>query len=306
MKKLILIDGNAIVHRAFHALPPLKTDEGVLVNAAYGFSSMLLNLLNDKKPDYIAVSFDLAKKTFRHEEYKEYKATRKKAPDGLYEQFPIVKEIVRTFNIPIYEIEGFEADDVLGTLSYQADQKGDIETYIFTGDMDTLQLVSDRTFILAPSKGISEPVVYDEQKVRAKYGLSPSQIIDMKGLQGDNSDNIKGVQGIGPKTAKDLLQKYKNLEGIYEHLDEIKGAAKSKLENDKESAFFSRYLATIVRDVPLKLDLEKCKTHEYDEDKLMGLFLKLGFKRLLIKLGKFNSHSEVKKREDDPAQQSLF
>ncbi|MFH1534237.1 MAG: 5'-3' exonuclease H3TH domain-containing protein [Nitrospirota bacterium] len=306
MKKIILIDGNAVIHRAFHALPPFKTSQGEQVNAVYGFSSILLNLLNYEKPEYIAVSFDLKGPTFRHEEYKEYKATRKKAPDELYSQIPRIKDIVRAFEIPIYEIEGFEADDVLGTLAKQIEKKEDIKTYIFTGDMDTLQLVTEKTMVLSPARGIKEPIIYDVQKVLSKYGLKPSQVPDMKGLQGDSSDNIKGVAGVGAKTAKTLLQKYGNLENIYDHLDEITGKVHDNLKNDKENAFFSRKLATIVTDVPIELDIEECRTHEYDKEKILTLFGELEFKTLMGRLTKFNNHSKEKKIQEDNTQQSLF
>ncbi|MFH1218217.1 MAG: 5'-3' exonuclease H3TH domain-containing protein [Candidatus Peregrinibacteria bacterium] len=306
MNKLILIDGNAIIHRAFHALPPFKSPEGELVNAVYGFASMLLNILNNEKPNYIAVSFDLAKKTFRHEEYKEYKATRKKAPDELYSQIPRIKELTRAFEIPIHEIEGFEADDVLGTLAKQAEEIPELKTYIFTGDMDTLQLVTQKTSVMAPQNGFKEPIIYDIQKVLGKYGINPKQVPDMKGLMGDSSDNIKGVQGVGPKTAIALLQKYGDLENIYSHIDEVEGKAKGNLERDKENAFFSRRLATIITDVPIKLNLENCKPHEYDQTKVQALFEKLGFKSLLVRLGKFQTRSENQKNIEHPPQQSLF
>ncbi len=307
MKKIILIDGNAVIHRAFHALPPFKTSKGELVNAVYGFSSILLNLLNYNTPDYIAVSFDMKGPTFRHKEYKEYKATRKKAPDELYGQIPRIRSVVEAFEIPIYEIEGFEADDVLGTLAKQIEQEeDDLKTYIFTGDMDTLQLVTEKTFVLSPARGIKEPIVYDVQKVLGKYGLKPSQVPDMKGLQGDSSDNIKGVAGVGAKTTKTLLQKYGNLENIYDHLDEITGRVHENLKNNKENAFFSRRLATIVTDVPIKLNLEECRTHEYDKEKILTLFGELGFKALMSRLSKFNNHSQEKKIEENETQQSLF
>jgi len=306
MQKLILIDGNAVIHRAFHALPPFKTSKGEQVNAVYGFTSILLNLLNIEKPDYIAVSFDLKGPTFRHEEYEQYKATRKKAPDELYSQIPRVKEIVKSFEIPIYEIQGFEADDVLGTLANQSEKAPDLRTYIFTGDMDTLQLVNEKVKVLAPARGIKEPIVYDVQKVLGKYGIKPSQIPDMKGLQGDSSDNIKGVAGVGAKTAKTLLQKYGNLENIYKHLDEITGRVHENLKNDKQNAFFSRKLATIVLDVPIKLDLSDCRTHEYDKEKVLTLFSELEFKALTSRLNKFNTHSQEKKKTEESSQQSLF
>lgn len=306
MKKIILIDGNAVIHRAFHALPPFKTSKGELVNAVYGFSSILLNLLIHNTPDYIAVSFDMKGPTFRHEEYKEYKATRKKAPDELYGQIPRIRSVVEAFDIPIYEIEGFEADDVLGTLAKQIEEEDDMKTYIFTGDMDTLQLVTEKTYVLSPARGIKEPIVYDIQKVLGKYGLEPRQVPDMKGLQGDSSDNIKGVAGVGAKTTKTLLQKYGTLENIYDHLDEITGKVHENLKNDKENAFFSRKMATIVTDVPIKLDLKGCKTHEYDNEKILALFGELEFKGLMSRLSKFNKHSNDKKIEENETQQSLF
>lgn len=286
MEKLILIDGNAILHRAFHAIPPFKTSKGELVNAVYGFASMLLNILLREKPDYIAVSFDRAKKTFRHEKYEAYKATRVKAPQELYDQLPKIKDLVTAFCIPIYEIDGYEADDVLGTLAKQAEKEG-MKTYIVTGDMDTLQLVTGNTNILAPFKGFKETIKYDYQKVMAKCGLEPSQIADLKGLMGDSSDNIKGVYGIGEKTAVSLLQKYKDIESIYAHIDEIEGATHEKLAKGKDDAFFSRDLARIVTDVPLSLNLSECRTHNFDSLKISNMFKDLEFKSLLPRLDEF-------------------
>lgn len=300
LQKLILIDGNALIHRAFHALPPFKTSTGELVNAVYGFASVLLNLLNKEKPDYIAVAFDMKAKTFRHEEYKDYKATRVKAPQELYDQIPRIKDLVKAFEIPIFEMEGFEADDILGTLAKQADQKN-LYTYIVTGDLDTLQLVSEKTKIMTLAAKFSQPVIYDTAKVLGRYGLSPSQITDMKGLQGDNSDNIKGVSGIGPKTTKTLLQKYGNIENIYQHLDEIGGNVHDKLQQDKESAFLSKHLATIVTDMPINLDLSVCKTHEYNEEKLRGIFQSLEFKSLLKRLDDFHKNSLEKRQTESQA-----
>lgn len=306
MEKLILIDGNAIIHRAYHAIPPFRTSQGELVNAIYGFASILLNILNNETPDYIAVSFDLAAKTFRHLEYKEYKATRVKAPDDLYTQIPRIKELVRAFKIPIYEIEGYEADDVLGTLSKQAEKTENLKTYIFTGDKDTLQLVTEKVNVMMPAQGLKDPIIYDIPKVLGKYGISPTQIADMKGLQGDPSDNIKGVLGIGPKTARDLLQKYGNIENIYKHLEEIPGKVHENLKNDKENAILSHRLATIITNIPMELNLNDCKTHEYDIEKLKNIFEKLEFKTLMARLDRFNTHSEKKKNSENSMQQSLF
>jgi DNA polymerase I len=286
MKKLFLIDGNAIIHRAFHAIPKHFSDtEGAPTNAVYGFTSMLLNIINGQNPEYLAVSFDRPAKTFRHKEFAEYKATRTKAPDELYAQIPRIKEVVEAFNIPIHEIDGFEADDVLGTLSVQAtNHKEDLETYIVTGDMDTLQLVNDKVRVFAPQSGFKAAKIYTPDQVVEKHGLNPDQIIDFKALKGDSSDNIPGVPGIGDKGATTLLQKYKTLDTIYENLDEITGSIHDKLAQNKELAYKSQYLATIVLDVPVTLKLEDCGTLDFDEEKIAELFEFLRFRSLLIKL----------------------
>lgn len=306
MQKLILIDGNAIMHRAYHAIPPFKTSKGELVNAVYGFASMLLNILNNEKPDYIAVSFDTKAKTFRHEEYVEYKATRVKAPDEFYEQIPKIKELVKTFEIPIYEMDGFEADDVLGTLARQADEHGNLITYIVTGDRDTLQLVTDKIFVLSPIHGFNQYEIFNPQKVFEKYELNQGQIADMKGLQGDNSDNIKGVNGIGPKTAKNLLRKYRTIENIYEHVEEIPENIRKKLEAGKEDAFFSKKMATIIKNVPIELNLESCKTQTYDKKIIENLFNELEFKSLLGRLNNVDRYYSQQKQKESNSQQSLF
>lgn len=289
LKKLVVIDGNAIIHRSFHALPPLSTKKGELVNAVYGFASTLLSVIERFQPDYILATFDLAAPTFRHEEYKEYKATRVKAPDELYAQIERVKELVRAFNIPIYEKAGFEADDVIGTISHNIKQetynKGEnIETIIVTGDLDTLQLVDESTKVFALRRGITDTVLYDGAAVMERFGLRPDQMIDYKGLRGDASDNIPGVKGIGEKTATTLLQTYGTLEKVYENIAEIKGAVKDKLEKDKAQAFKSKWLATIVLDAPVKLELEKAVTHEFDRPTIVKLFQELNFFSLIKRL----------------------
>jgi DNA polymerase-1 len=298
-KKLVLIDGNALIHRAFHALPPLTTKKGELVNAVYGFSSVLLKVINDLQPDYILASFDLAGPTFRHKEFEEYKATRVKAPDELYAQIGRVKEVVKAFNIPIFEKDGYEADDVIGTLVFQSENHGElIENIIVTGDLDTLQLVSPKTKVYALRKGMGDTVIYDEEAVQKRYGLSPSQVIDYKGLRGDQSDNIPGVKGVGEKTAAELLQKYQTLENVYAHLGEIKGSLKEKLERDKMQAFMSKKLASIVKNVPLQLDFSRAITHEFDRKKLVDLFQELNFFSLIKRIpGTGNSLSADSSRE---------
>src|SRR4030042_5523434 len=233
-KKLVLIDSNALIHRAYHALPPLTTKKGELVNAVYGFTSVLLNVLNRFKPDFIVATFDLKEPTFRHKEFKDYKATRVKAPDDLYEQIPRVKEIFEAFNIPVVEKEGYEADDLIATFARKTEKlHPDVEVIVVTGDLDTLQLVGERIKVFALRKGMSDSVLYDKKAIFERYGLKPEQIIDYKGLRGDPSDNLPGVRGVGEKTATELLKKYKTVEEIFKKLPEIKEGIRKKLEKDK-------------------------------------------------------------------------
>ncbi|TSD01005.1 MAG: DNA polymerase I [Parcubacteria group bacterium Athens0714_25] len=290
-KKLILIDGNAIIHRAYHALPPLTTKKGEMVNAVYGFASTLLSVIEKFKPDYIAASFDLAAPTFRHKQYEQYKATRVKGPDELYAQIPHVKEVVRAFNIPIYEMEGFEADDIIGTIAKRESivknkelSKNDVETIIVTGDLDALQLVDERTKVYTMRKGLSDSVLYDEAAVRARYGISPDQLKDFKGLRGDASDNIPGVKGIGEKGAVKLIQEYDSLENIYQNAEKIKGTVGEKLKKDKAQAILSKYLGTIKIDVALDFDLEKCKTADFERGKIVKIFQELNFFSLIKRI----------------------
>ncbi|MBU0732157.1 DNA polymerase I [Patescibacteria group bacterium] len=296
-KKFIVIDGNALIHRAFHALPPLKTKDGELVNAVYGFVTILFRVIKDLKPEYAAVTFDVGKDTFRHKKYKEYKATREKTPQELYDQIPKTKEIVKAFNIPMYENPDYEADDLIGTICKKFDTP-DIDTYVVTGDMDALQLVDKNTFVYTMKRSVSDTVIYDIKGVEERYGgLGPDQMIDYKALRGDPSDNIPGVKGIGDKGAINLLNEYKDLDGIYKNIDKIKGAMHDKLEKDKDNAYFSKDLATIVRDVPLEITLKETELGEYDREKLIELFQEFQFKSLL---------SQIEKVPAMQAQQSLF
>lgn len=297
-KKLILIDGNAIIHRAYHALPPFTTKKGELVNAVYGFASTLLSVIAEFSPDYVVASFDLAGKTFRHEKFEEYKATRVKGDDELYAQIPRVKEVVKAFNIPIYEMAGYEADDVIGTIATQIkkfDEK--IETIIVTGDMDTLQLVNDSTSVYTMRRGLSDSLMYDDAKVFSRYGLNPDQIIDYKALRGDPSDNIPGVKGIGEKTAVTLLQKYQTLDGVYENIEEIKGAVKDKLVRDKAQAYLSKDLATIALDAPVTLELEKSVLKDFDRETIVKLFSELNFFSLIKRLPGSNEQTTSSEKE---------
>ncbi|HDQ73763.1 MAG TPA: DNA polymerase I [Chloroflexi bacterium] len=283
-KKLVLIDGHALAYRAFHALPEdLKTSAGELTNAVYGFTSMLLNVLQEEHPTHVAVTFDKGP-TFRHEMYDEYKAHRAKMPDELRAQMDRVREVVKTLDIPIYEQEGYEADDLLGTLARQAGEQG-AETLIVTGDMDLLQLVDEHTRVLTSRWRFSDTVIYDVDGVKDRYdGLTPEQLVDYKALMGDKSDNIPGVRGVGEKTATKLLKKYETLDNIYEHLDEVTGRFRNKLAEGKEQAFLSRRLATIVRDVPVEIDLDACRVRTYDQGAVLNLFQELEFRSLIDRL----------------------
>lgn len=292
-KKIILLDGNAILHRAYHGLPPLTTKDGATVHAVYGFALTLLSVLEKFKPEYVVATFDLPGDTFRDELYKDYKAGREAAPDDLYAQIPIIKTMVSAFGIPIYEVPGFEADDCVGTLSVQAKKKG-FDVVIVTGDTDTLQLVDEKVKVFTMRKSIKDTVLYGTEEVIARYGFKPSQLIEYKGLAGDSSDNIPGVKGIGAKTATALIQKYKNLEGVYKNLDDTKGKMRENLENEKEVAFLSRDLGTIRLDVPITLDIEAAKIDDYDEEKAESFLRHYEFYSLLKRLPK-----QVAQREQD-------
>jgi DNA polymerase-1 len=302
MKKLVLIDGNAIFHRAYHSLPPFATASGEVTNAIYGFLRMLFDLYKREKPEYLGIAWDRKAPTFRHIEFKEYKATRQAAPEDLYPQLPRLKEVLTTFHIPMVEMDGYEADDILGTLATKAESEEGIETIIVTGDKDAFQLVDDRTWVMIPIKGISEVKMYNAAAVKEKMGVTPEQIVDYKALCGDASDNIPGVPGIGPVAAIDLLKNYNELNNIYSHLEEIPGARKKKLEEGKESAYMSQKIATIMKDAPIDFNLDHYKTHRIDYEKAKKLFTELEFHSLLKKLEDLEKLLEIPKAE----QASLF
>ena len=300
MKKLVLVDGHAVFHRAYHALPPLTTSKGELVNAVFGFTSMLLRAIADIKPDYIAVAFDTAEPTFRHQEYTAYKAQRVAAPEELHEQLPRVKEVVETLNIPIFELAGYEADDIIGTLVRQGTENSKqparnasrseagggtaLEIVVVTGDRDTLQFVGPNVKIYTPGKSFSDAVYYDEKIVKERYGLDPKKLVDVKALAGDPSDNIPGVRGVGGVGATKLIQEFGSVEEVYKHLDKIPEKNRKLLEADAEAAVLSKKLATIDCDVPIKLELSKCVLSDYDKDAALRLFEELEFKSLISKL----------------------
>ena len=233
-QKLVIIDGHALIHRAYHAIPPLTTKNGEIVNAAYGFSVILLKVIKDLSPDFIVVAMDLPDKTFRHHEYQDYKANRPKAPADLISQFGLVREVIEAFDIPIFEEPGYEADDLIGSLAKKARQDEALETYIVTGDLDELQLVDETTKVYTMKRGFTDTVIYDRAMINERYGLKPEQFVDFKALKGDPSDNIPGVAGIGEKTAVNLIQEYETLDQIYINLDKIKPTISKKLEENKE------------------------------------------------------------------------
>lgn len=283
---LLLIDGHALVHRAFHALPGLATKEGRPTGAVYGFTSMVLKTLDEFKPSHCAVAFDSSAPTFRHDQFEEYKAHRPKAPEELVSQFALVHGIVDAFNLPAFEVEGYEADDILGALARRASGEG-IATVIVTGDTDMLQLAAPTIHILLPKprRPFSDTQLYDEQAVRERYGLAPAQIADLKGLVGDASDNILGVPGIGQKTAVKLLQEFGTIEGIYERIEEVNPPKlRETLRANEDAARQSKDLATIVTDLPMELDMTACQVREIDRDRVVEWFRNLEFFTLLDRL----------------------
>ena len=279
MEKLVLIDGNSLINRAFYATPLLSTKGGVYTNAVYGFINMFLKILGEVKPSYVTVAFDVHAPTFRHEMYGDYKGTRKPMPEELRPQIPLLKEILSLMKVNIVEKAGIEADDVIGTIAKHTD----VETYIYTGDKDSFQLVDEQTRVCFTKRGITDLEVYAFDNFTEKTDLIPSQIIDLKSLMGDSSDNIPGVKGVGEKTAKSLLSTYKTLEGVYQNIDEIKGSLKDKLIENKETAFLSKTLATINVDCDIDVDLQKMKIHTPFSQDLRKKFIELELKNLYSK-----------------------
>lgn len=300
-EKLLILDGNSLMNRAFYALPPLTNSEGLHTNGIYGFITMLLKMKEEIEPDYIVSTFDRSAPTFRHNEYKEYKAGRKKMPPELAEQFPVVKELLELLSINIFEIDGFEADDLIGTLATFAADK-EIEVYIVTGDKDALQLASENINVIITKKGMTEKEVYDKNRMFEEYGVTPTQFIDVKGLMGDSSDNIPGVPGVGEKTAFKLIKEYGSIENVLQNIDNISGKKiKENLLQYSEQAIFSKKLATIKTDVPIEMDLDSIKSKDnYDAEGVRRLFTKLQFKSLIDKMlvGE-NSNQDVYADEDE-------
>ena len=279
MSRLVLIDGHAILHRAYHALPPLTNKEGTQTNAVYGFVTMLLRVLDDLKPTHLAVAFDLPEPTFRQKEYTAYQAKRPEMESNLADQIPLLHELLDALEIPHFAVAGYEADDVIGTLAKQSKE----ETVIVSGDRDLLQLIDDKIKVCVPVKGLAETKIYDEKAVENEFGVEPGQWVDVKALKGDASDNYSGVKGVGPKTAQDLIANYGSLENVYKNLDEISPKVAKKLAEGIEDAGLAQKLAKIVTDVPVHLDLEKAL--------ISGINWNLGIKYMREKLG-FKSIAE--------------
>jgi DNA polymerase-1 len=296
--KLVIVDGNAILHRAFHALPPLTTKGGEPINAVYGLVSMLLRVITDIKPTHITVTFDEKEKTFRQIELPTYQAQRPKMMDELSSQFAKAREFLKAANIPVYSKPGYEADDVIGTIATKAKE----DVVIVTGDRDQLQLIDDKKSIklYMPVAGLINAKLYGEAETVERMGVPPTQIADLKALTGDASDNYFGVPGIGPKTAITLLTKYKTVKGIYKHLDELPDRVKEKLVKGKKSADQSYMLATIVRDVPIDLDFPAMEKWSIAGPKVLELFEEFGFKTLTKRI------QDVDKKIEEEKQGALF
>lgn len=294
-KCLIIIDSNSIIHRAFHALPPLATKKGELVNAVYGFLLVFFKAIREFGPDFAAAAFDLPLPTFRHKKFKEYKIKRPPTPEGILFQLPKIKEVLKCFNVPVFEKEGFEADDIIGTIAKLVQKSGissGVETIILSGDLDVLQLVDSQTKVYALRKGVKDIVLYDETLVKEKYqGICPEQIIEFKALRGDPSDNIPGVKGVGEKTAIELIKKFGSIENLYLQLERkteetksISARLKEVLLQEKEQAFLSRELSEIKRNVDIDFDLEICRWRKYEQKKVTQILEDFEFHSLVARL----------------------
>ena len=288
MKKIILIDANALIHRAFHALPPLKNPAGVVTNAVYGFSSTLLKMLKDLEPDYVIAAYDLPGPTFRHEAYEKYKIHRTKAPDELYSQIPYTKKVLESFGIPSYEVKSYEADDIIGSLTEKFKNEKDLKIIIVTGDLDTLQLVDGKKVVVYTMKrGLSDTLIYDEDMVKDRYGLKPNQLTDYRGLKGDPSDNIPGVPGIGDKTASELLKEHGSIENLYKKAKsgKVKESLSKKLLENEEQAMLSKELSIMVKNLKIEVDLKKAEWKKgFNRKEVENIFRELNFTSLIPRI----------------------
>ena len=280
---LIIIDGNSIINRAFYALPDMSNSEGLKTNAIFGFVRMMFKIIEDYQPTHMSVAFDKKAPTFRHKQYADYKAGRKKMPDELAQQLQPLKDLLDKFNINRLELEGYEADDLIGTVA-RLGEENDFKVYIVTGDKDAIQLASHKTTTLITKKGVGEVEEYDYDSVLERYEMTPTQFIDLKGLMGDKSDNIPGVPGVGEKTGIKLLKQYSTIENLIEHTDELKGSIKKKIEENKDLALMSKELATIITNVPIEVKLEDLEYGDYNKDDVVEKFKEFGFASLITKL----------------------
>jgi DNA polymerase I len=298
MERLMLLDGYGLVYRGYFALPPLTTSRGELVNGVFGFASIVLRGLQDLQPDYLAVSFDLPGPTFRHEQYAEYKATRTRMPDDLRDQFPKVREVVKALRIPVYEMPGFEADDVIGTITKKLESNENLETTIVTVDLDMLQLVTPRTRLMTTRSGVENTVMYDVARIDERFGLRPDQMIDYKALKGDPTDNIPGVPGVGEKTAAKLIREFGSLDEMFSRINEVTPEKlRDKLREHFDQIQMGRDLSTIVRDLPLELDLEAARLGDYDRDTVVRLFREYEFRTLIERLPPMAGESAEQRSE---------
>ena len=284
-KRLIIIDSNALLHRSFHALPPLTTKSGQETGAVYGFLLTLFKAINDLKPEYVVACFDTKMPTFRHEMFRDYKAQRPATPSGIISQIPIAKEVLEAFNVPVFVKEGVEADDLIATICAKTPN---MEIFIVSGDLDNTQLVNENIKVYTLGKGIKDTVIYDINKVRERFGVDPGQMVDYKALTGDVSDNIPGVEGIGKKTAAEIIQKYGDIKNLYSELSTdtavLKPKVKEALKENKESALMSRDLAQMKNDVDIDFKIEDCKFRSLDQNKVEEIFKKLEFNSLINRL----------------------
>ncbi|NLJ59086.1 MAG: DNA polymerase I [Tissierellia bacterium] len=291
MKKLMILDGNSLLFRAFYALPPLKTKKGQYTNAVYGFLSMLYKIIDTYSPEYICVAFDPEKPTFRHEQYDKYKANRQKAPNELVEQFQLIRDVLKVHNIKAVEVEGFEADDLAGTIANFA--KDRFKVYLVTSDKDYLQLIDENIKVILTKKGVTNTEEMDLKAMEEEYGLTPLQFVDLKALMGDSSDNIPGVAGVGEKTALKLMHQYKSLDNIYENIDNIKGKLKEKLITDKMQAYMSQTLSRIVTDIPIEFNIEEYKRETPDLNKLIELYDQLEFRQFKKRIADEQAENQI-------------
>lgn len=321
MKRLVVIDGNAVMHRAYHAIPPLTTKDGTPTNAVYGFITMMLRIVSDLKPTHLIVVFDRPAPTFRKKLYEQYQATRPKMDDELSVQIGIIHEVLEAFAVSVYEQDGFEADDVIGTIvakshRHKKTEDGVDQVIVVTGDRDILQLVDDEhVYVYMPTKGLSTAKLYDKNATIKKLGIPPEQVADFKALSGDSSDNYPGVAGIGPKTAQSLLSQFGSVEGIYKALEAgVDGSMpqkmRDKLTENKETALLFKHIATIRNDVPVEIALPKAAIHTFDTKDVHAVLEKYGFISLIRRLSPQDEEiktketaKETKKSNDDDTEQ---